>query len=202
VLVALSCGPSRHNKRRQSLAIIAWRRIVRKSQPSRFGNVAPREPRRCVEGGDIPSYQSRESVAGASSFALDHDACGITIKGVRSDTVLAKQVLPHVAVTSGFGSATRGHGTSDILRTLARTLPEGDPRYATDFLPRMDGAGCSPGGGGASGSWWPWPRLCQELRTQELAAVLWPTWRRFDPSSSPSARPVDSAFSPSDLVGK
>src|SRR6266403_804500 len=37
---------------------------------------------------------------------------------------------------------------------MARTLPEGDPRYATDFLPRMDGAGC-PGGGGASGSWWP-----------------------------------------------
>src|SRR6266478_4271940 len=29
---------------------------------------------------------------------------------------------------------------------MARTLPEGDPRYATDFLPRMDGAGCSPGG--------------------------------------------------------
>jgi hypothetical protein len=23
-----------------------------------------------------------------------------------------------------------------------------DPRYATDFLPRTDGAGCSPGGGG------------------------------------------------------
>src|SRR6266566_6126502 len=60
---------------------------------------------------------------------------------------------------------------------MARTLPEGDPRYATDFLPR-----------GAAGSWWPWPRLCQELRTQELAGVLWPTWRRFDPSSSPSAR--------------
>jgi uncharacterized membrane protein YgcG len=54
---------------------------------------------------------------------------------------------------------------------MARTLPEGDPRYATDFLPRMDGAGCSPGGGGASGSWWPWPRLCQELHTQELAGV-------------------------------
>ena len=31
---------------------------------------------------------------------------------------------------------------------MARTLPEGDPRYATDFLPRMDGAGCPPGGGG------------------------------------------------------
>jgi hypothetical protein len=30
---------------------------------------------------------------------------------------------------------------------MARTLPEGDPRYATDFLPRMDGAGCPPGGG-------------------------------------------------------
>jgi hypothetical protein len=70
---------------------------------------------------------------------------------------------------------------------MARTLPEGDPRYATDFLPRMDGAGCLPGGGGASGSWWPWPRLCQELRTQELAGVLWPTWRRFEPSPSPSA---------------
>ena len=61
------------------------------------------------------------------------------------------------------------------------------PRYATDFLPRIDGASCPPGGVGASGSWWPWPRLCQELRTQELAGVLWPTWRRFDPSSSPSA---------------
>ena len=70
---------------------------------------------------------------------------------------------------------------------MAPTLPEGDPRYATDFLPRMDGAGCSPGGGSASGSWWPWPRVCQEPRTQELAEVLWPTWRRFDPSSSPSA---------------
>src|SRR3981189_2561513 len=70
---------------------------------------------------------------------------------------------------------------------MARPLPEGDPRYATDFLPSMDGPGCPPGGGGASGSWWPWPRLCQELRTQELAGVLWPTWRRFDPSSSPSA---------------
>src|SRR5258707_8112984 len=32
---------------------------------------------------------------------------------------------------------------------MARTLPEGDPRYATDFLPRMDGAVC-PTGGGAS----------------------------------------------------
>src|SRR5258706_113460 len=52
----------------------------------------------------------------------------------------------------------------------------------------MDGGGCPPGGGGASGSWWPWPRLCQELPTQELAGVLWPTWRRFDPSSSPSAK--------------
>ena len=31
---------------------------------------------------------------------------------------------------------------------MARTLPEGDPRYATDFLPRTDGTGCSPGGGG------------------------------------------------------
>src|SRR3979409_2114911 len=31
---------------------------------------------------------------------------------------------------------------------MARTLPEGDPRYATDFLPRMDGAGCPPGGRG------------------------------------------------------
>jgi hypothetical protein len=70
---------------------------------------------------------------------------------------------------------------------MAWTLPEGDPRYATDFLPRMDGAGCPPGGGGASGSWWPRPRLCQELRTQELAGVLWPTRRRFEPSSSPSA---------------
>src|ERR1700704_5974404 len=71
---------------------------------------------------------------------------------------------------------------------MARTLPEGDPRYATDFLPRTDGAGCSPGGGGASGSWWPWPCLCQELLTQELAGVLWSTWRRFDPSSSPSTK--------------
>jgi len=76
-----------------------------------------------------------------------------------------------------------------------------DPRYATDFLPRTDGAGCSPGGGGASGSWWPWPRLCQELRTQELAGVLWPTWRRFDPSSSPSASlPQGRVFS-SELAG-
>src|SRR3977135_3819325 len=31
---------------------------------------------------------------------------------------------------------------------MARTLPEGDPRYATYFLPRMDGAGCPLGGGG------------------------------------------------------
>src|ERR1700716_2441794 len=35
---------------------------------------------------------------------------------------------------------------------MARTLPEGDPRYATYFLPRMDGAGCPLGGGGALGS--------------------------------------------------
>src|SRR5712671_5532957 len=67
---------------------------------------------------------------------------------------------------------------------MARTLPEGDPRYATDFLPR-----------GAAGSWWPWPRLCQELRTQELAGVLRLTWRRFDPSSSPSAIDLGSLLS-------
>src|SRR3982074_3288450 len=73
---------------------------------------------------------------------------------------------------------------------MARTLPEGDPRYATDFLPRTDGAGCSPGGGGASGSWWPWPRLCQELRTQELAGGRGSTGRRLGPSSSPSATPL------------
>src|SRR5260221_14576156 len=42
-------------------------------------------------------------------------------------------------------------------------------------------------GAGAPGSWWPWPRLCQELRTQELAGVLWPTWRRFNTRFSPSA---------------
>ena len=114
MLVALSCGPSRHNKRRQSLAIIAWLRIVRKSQPSRFGNGAPREPRRCVEGGDIPSYQSRESVAGASSFALDHDACGITIKGVRSDTVLAKQVFSDLV--------SRGLWQSAKIRTKRGTM--------------------------------------------------------------------------------
>jgi hypothetical protein len=35
---------------------------------------------------------------------------------------------------------------------MSRTLPEGDPLYATDFLPRMDGAGCPLGGGGALGS--------------------------------------------------
>src|ERR1700737_1889730 len=70
---------------------------------------------------------------------------------------------------------------------MARTLPEGDLRYATDFLPRPDGAGCSPGGGGASSSWWPWPRLCQELRTPELAGVPGATRRRFEPRSSPSA---------------
>jgi hypothetical protein len=85
---------------------------------------------------------------------------------------------------------------------MARTLPEGDPRYATDFLPRTDGAGCSPGGGGASGSWWPWPRLCQELRTQELAGVLWPTWRRFDPSSSPSATLAEATYSPRQFSGQ
>src|SRR3981081_1825705 len=56
------------------------------------------------------------------------------------------------------------------------------------------------GGGGASGSRWPWPCLCQELRTQELAGVLWPTWRRFDPSSSPSANIADARVSPSDLL--
>src|SRR5258705_5565658 len=72
---------------------------------------------------------------------------------------------------------------------------------ATDFLPRMDGAGCPPGGGGASSSWWPWPRLCQELRTQELAEVLWPTWRRFEPSSSPSASSPQAAGSPGRFVG-
>ena len=121
MLVALSCGPSRHNKRRQSLAIIAWRRIVRKSQPSRFGNVAPREPRRCVEGGDIPSYQSRESVAGASSFALDHDACGITIKGVRSDTVLAKQVFPTLLV-GVFGRSAKTRTKRGTMKWAMRGL--------------------------------------------------------------------------------
>jgi hypothetical protein len=70
---------------------------------------------------------------------------------------------------------------------MVQTLPEGDPRYATDSLPRMDGAGCLPGGGGVSGSWWPWPRLCQELRTQELAGLRWATRRRFDPRFPPSA---------------
>src|SRR6266436_2203125 len=91
---------------------------------------------------------------------------------------------------SSFGEVLRqggSHCSRSYRADMARTLPEGDPRYATDFLPRMDGAGCPPGGGGASGSWWPWARLCQELRTQELAGVLWPTWRRFEPSSSPSA---------------
>jgi hypothetical protein len=53
------------------------------------------------------------------------------------------------------------------------------------FLPRMDGAGCPPGG--RLRFMVALPRLCQELRTRELAGVLWPTWRRFDPSSSPSA---------------
>src|SRR6266436_7487182 len=52
-------------------------------------------------------------------------------------------------------------------------------------------------GAGAPGSWWPWPRLCQELRTQELAGVLWPTWRRFEPSSSPSANDTAACISPS-----
>src|SRR5258707_10312112 len=58
----------------------------------------------------------------------------------------------------------------------------------------------APGGGGASGSWWPWPRLCEELRTQELAGVLWPTWRRFEPSSSPSAGLAEAVYSLPELV--
>jgi hypothetical protein len=71
---------------------------------------------------------------------------------------------------------------------MARTLPEGDPRYVTDFLPRMDGAGC-PLGAGRLGFTYDGlsPRLCRELRTPELAGLLWATRRRFDPSSSPSA---------------
>src|SRR5205823_9277429 len=65
---------------------------------------------------------------------------------------------------------------------MARTLPEGDPRYATDFLPR-----------GAAGSWWPWPRLCQELRTQELAGVLFPD------SSNELRREVPQCLAPKTL---
>jgi hypothetical protein len=61
------------------------------------------------------------------------------------------------------------------------------------FLPRMDGAGCPPGG--RLRFMVALPRLCQELRTQELAGVLWPTWRRFDPSSSPSAIDLGSLLS-------
>jgi hypothetical protein len=73
-------------------------------------------------------------------------------------------------------------------RTWRARYLRGDPRYATDFLPRMDGAGYPPGAGAPLVPLWrPWPRLCKELRTPELAGVLWPTWRRFDPSSSPSA---------------
>ena len=70
---------------------------------------------------------------------------------------------------------------------LQDALQVGDPRYATDFLPRMDGAGC-PGGGGALGSLMAaLAAPLQELRTPELAGLRWPTRRRFDPSSSPSA---------------
>jgi hypothetical protein len=45
-----------------------------------------------------------------------------------------------------------------------------------------------------------WPPLHQELRTQDLAEVLWPTRRRFDPSSSPSATGLGSL--PSDSVDR
>src|SRR5260370_36133867 len=55
---------------------------------------------------------------------------------------------------------------------MARTLPEGDPRYAIDFLPRMDGAGCPPGGGGASGSWWP---LAAPVPGTTYAGARWST---------------------------
>ena len=76
-------------------------------------------------------------------------------------------------------------------------VPEGDPRYATDFLPRMDGAGC-PGGGGALGSLMAaLAAPLQELRTPELAGLRWPTRRRFDPSSSPSAKDTAACISPS-----
>ncbi len=84
---------------------------------------------------------------------------------------------------------------------MARTLPEGDPRYATDLFTQNGWCRLLTRRRGASGSWWPWPRLCQELRTQKLAAVLWPTWRRFDPSSSLSATLLEVACSPGPLVG-
>src|SRR6478672_5843047 len=50
-----------------------------------------------------------------------------------------------------------------------------------DALPRMGCAGRPQRAGAA-----PF-RLCQEPRPPELAGAPWPTWRRFDPSSSPSA---------------
>ena len=50
---------------------------------------------------------------------------------------------------------------------MARTLPEGDPRYVTDFLPRMDGAGC-PLGAGRLGFTYDGlsPRLCRNYVLQ------------------------------------
>src|SRR3981081_1825707 len=77
----------------------------------------------------------------------------------RPNTWLHRPMLQNVKKALA-NSEPSTHGTKRTFKVLrrrsdvegradmARTLPEGDPRYATDFLPRMDGAGCPPGGRG------------------------------------------------------
>ena len=77
----------------------------------------------------------------------------------RPDTWLHRPMLQNVKKVLANPEPST-HGTKRTFKVLrrrsdvegradmARTLPEGDPRYATDFLPSMDGAGCPPGGGG------------------------------------------------------
>jgi hypothetical protein len=72
--------------------------------------------------------------------------------------------------------------SSVARRRQLHRLRRCNPRYAPDALPRIDCAGRPPAGLGR-----PPFRLCQEPRPPELAGAPWPTWRRFDPSSSPSA---------------
>ena len=90
---------------------------------------------------------------------------------------------------------------------MARTLPEGDPRYATDFLPSMDGAGCPPGGGGVrfmvalaaplpgttyAGTRWSTLAYVEKVRTQFLS-LHQETLQEIHPVSFGSEKKVDVA---------
>jgi hypothetical protein len=52
-------------------------------------------------------------------------------------TSMPARGLPHVAVTAGFGSATRGHGTSDILKSVCTVRPLRLPKAIPSTLRGM-----------------------------------------------------------------